>query len=373
MTICMCNQIRIAVGIIEAACEAVQAMPLIVLFPLCQYFLMIVFMLYWIFVALYMAGAGEYVKDDLTQVYTMSWNEDMQKAIVYHFFGLLWNMAFIRHMSILILAGAFGVWYWVPLEDKLQGKFQSEHPAPILASVKRSLCYHTGTIAFGSFIIAVIQFIQYVLEYIKRKQDSQYLKWIIAYIQCLVKCFERLMEYISKCAYIVTACKGNMFCTAAWDAFGFLLRHMGQHIVVQWISEFLMILGKLFVVAATVAACFFLAGTNSDISSPYILLICCALIAYLVVCLFLGVFDVAIDTILVCFCWEKDANGAMENAEGEKKAYGTEGLIKFIAGAQELAEQAKANAGGGKVAPADGEVTKPDEVTQTEAAPASTD
>lgn len=368
MTVCLCKQIRIAVGIIEAACEAVQSMPLIVLFPLCQYGIMLLFMVYWICVALYMASAGDYVKDDLTGVYTMEWNENMQKAIMYHFFGLLWNMAFLRHMTILILAGAFSVWYWTPLDDKLEGKFQSEHPAPILSSVKRSILYHTGTVAFGSFIIAVIQAIQIALEYLKRKQDSEILKYIITYVQCLVKCFERLMEYISKCAYIVTAAKGNMFCTAAWEAFGFLLRHMGQHVVVQWISEFLMILGKLFVVFATVAVCFFMAGSDPNISSPYILLICCACISYLVACLFLGVFDVAIDTILVCFCWEKDANGAMEDSEGNKRAYGTEGLIKFIDGAKQAAEEAKQKAAGGSVAPAPTEENKPDEQTPVQEA-----
>merc|ERR1712164_17787 len=132
---------------------------------------MILFVVYWLFVALFMASSGEYVRDSTTGVYTMEWKDDMQKAMVYHFFGLLWTMAFIRHMTILILAGAFGVWYWTSLPDKKAGKFSELHPTPILSSVKRSFCYHVGTVAFGSFIIAVIQMAQYVLEYIKKKQD----------------------------------------------------------------------------------------------------------------------------------------------------------------------------------------------------------
>jgi len=345
MTICMCKQIRIAVGVIEAACEAVQSMPMIVFFPLASYTLMLVFMVYWVFVALFMASAGDYVRDSTTGVYTMEWEESMQNAILYHFFGLLWNMAFIRHMTILILAGAFGVWYWTSLPDKQAGNFSTLHPRPIMASVWRSIVYHTGSVAFGSFIIAVIQAIQYALEYLKQKQDSEYMKYIIACIQCMVKCFEELMEYISKLAYIVIACKGNMFCTAAWQSFGFMLKHLGQHMIVGYITVFLMALGKMFVTASTLIICYFMAGSNSDISSPYILLIVCVLIAYVVACLFLGVVDVGIDTILVCFCWEQDANGAMENAEGEKMVYGTEGLIKFIDGAKKLADELKANGG----------------------------
>jgi len=345
LTICMCKQIRIAVGIIEAACEAIQSMPLIVLYPLFSYLFMMVFMVYWIFVAAYMASSGEYTKDATTGVYTMTWSDTMQKAAFYHFFGLLWQMAFIRHMTILVLAGAFGAWYWTSQPVKAAGEFTKENPTPILSSLWRSVIYHTGSVAFGSFIIAVLQMIQYMLEYIKKRQDSRFLKWIIAIIQACVKCFERIMEYISKCAYIVIACKGNMFCTAAWESFKFLWNHLGQHAVVNWISAFLLGLGKIFVVASVLSVTFLMAGMNPNISSPYILLLVCLIVAYLVASLFLGVVDTGIDTILVCFCWELDANGAMENEEGEKMIYGTPGLTKFIAGAQATADALKEEGG----------------------------
>merc|ERR1711988_238795 len=144
MTICMCKQIRIAVGIIEAACEAVQTMPLIVFFPLSMYFCMLIFVIYWIIVAMFMASSGDYEKNALG-AYTLVYDETIQQAGWYHFFGLLWMMAFIRHMTILILAGAFGVWYWTSLPDKKAGNF---YPRPILGSVWRSIFYHTGTVAF---------------------------------------------------------------------------------------------------------------------------------------------------------------------------------------------------------------------------------
>merc|ERR1712196_421052 len=123
------------------------------------------------------------------------------------------------------------------------------------------------------------------------------------------------------------------------------MKHMGQHMVVGYITYFLMALGKMFIVCTTLIICYFWAGNTSGISSPYVLLICCVLIAYVVAALFLGVVDVGIDTILVCFCWEQDANGAMENAEGEKMVYGTEGLIQFIDGAKKLADELKESGG----------------------------
>jgi len=346
MTVCLCRQIAIAIKIIEAACDAINDIPSSVYFPLLQYFLMLIFIVYWVLVAAYMMSTGDYKQ--VSGAYTMEWNETMQQAFVYHFFGLLWVMAFIRHMSILILAGAFGTWYWTSIPDKDAGKFQEKHPTPIMSSIWRSNIYHTGTVAFGSFIIAVIQFIQACLEYLKQKQDSEWMQYLISCIQCIVECFERIMEYISRMAYIVTACKGNMFCTAAMESFGFIFKHMGQHAIVGYVTVFLMVLGQLFILCGTVAICFILAGTNSDISSPYVLLIVCGLIAYIVACLFLGVLDTAIDTIMVCFCWEQDANGAMENEEGERMIYGTNDLIQYIDGAKKMADE---HASGGKVHP----------------------
>lgn len=342
MTVCYCEQISIAVGIISAACDAINDVPASIYFPLIQYSIMLAFVVYWVIVAAYMMSTGEYVQT--SGVYSMEWNETMQQAAIYHLFGLLWTLAFMRHMTILILAGSFGTWYWTEIKDKKDGKFDELHPSPVYHSFQRSMAYHTGTVAFGSFIIALIQMAKIVLEYLKEKQDSEWLKYVITCVQCLLDCFERLMEYVSRMAYIVTACKGNMFCTAAMESFGFLFRHMAQHVIVGYITEFLMILGKGFILAGTVAICFLLCGLNSDISSPYILLVVCALIAYFVACLFLGVVDTAIDTIMVCFCWEKDANGAMENQAGEKAFYGTEELIQFVEGAKTAAAKHLAGA-----------------------------
>jgi len=331
-----------------------------VFFPLLQYFIMALIMIYWVTIAALMMSTGNYTQ--VAGVYSMEWDETMQQAAAYHFFGLLWTMSFLRHLTIITLAGSFGTWYWTSIPDKDAGKFSELHPTPVYSSLCRSVVYHWGTVAFGSFIIAVLQFIQYVLEYLKQKADSDLLYYVITCVQCLVECFERCMEFLSKMAYIVTACKGNMFCTAAFAAFHFLLKHMGQTAVVGYITTFLMILGKGFVLGGTIGICFVIAGTDSNISSPYMLLVVCAIIAYLVACLFLGVVDAAIDTIMVCFCWEQDANGQMEDAAGNKMVYGTKDLIQYIDGAKALAQNLE---GGATVAPAPVEVDVPAEAAAT--------
>jgi len=212
MTVCLCRQLRIAVGIIQEACMAIQAAPSVLFFPLFQYIILCGFLVYWLVVAVYMASCGTYSKTT-AGAYTYTFSDDMMKVIVYHFFGLLWTVSFLRHMTILILAGVFCSYYWTPLSDKNAGNYPA---SPVLASMWRSVRYHSGTVAFGSFLVAMVQFAQACVEYIRRnycKEDDRLMQYLACCVQCILACFERCIEYISRNAYIVTAAKGNMFCT----------------------------------------------------------------------------------------------------------------------------------------------------------------
>jgi hypothetical protein len=331
MVICLCKKIRIAIGIVKEACEAVTSMPLIVLFPLVQYAVLLVFICYWVVVAGYMASTGKVTSstDSDTGVTTYGYEleEDMTNALLYHFFGLLWNMAFLRHFTILVIAGAVGSWYWTPYED---GEKKGLPTAPVLQSACRSLRYHIGTVAFGSFIIAVIEAIQVVMEYIKKKymDENACLKCIGSYISCCLECFKRMIEFLSRNAYIITAVKGKNFCSAAWEAFNFIMDNLTQITAVNWISAYLMLLGKVFVCAGTVIIAYILAVTDDDVSSVIMLLVVVGLISYLIASMFLGVFETAIDTILLCFMWESQAKGSFIGG----KVYATEHLNCFIEG-----------------------------------------
>jgi len=306
-------------------------------------------------VAGYMASTGKVTQgtDSTTgaTTYGYEFEDDMTNALLYHFFALLWNMAFIRHFTILVIAGAVGSWYWTPYVD---GDKQNLPSAMVYGSACRSLRYHIGTVAFGSFIIAVIEAIQVVMEYIKRKylDENSCLKCIGSYIQCCLDCFKRIMEFISRNAYIITACKGKNFCSAAWEAFNFIMDNLSQVAAVNWISAYLMFLGKVFIVAGTVVIAYFLATTDDDISSVIVLLIVVAIIAYCVASIFLSVFETAIDTILLCFSWESSAKGSFIGGH----VYATEHLNCFIEGINVEAQTNSAT----KVEPVNPDGTKKD-------------
>lgn len=62
-----------------------------------------------------------------------------------------------RYVSI---SGAVAHYYWAG------GERSKMPPAPLLRSVRNTLTYHLGSIAFGSFVIALLQFVRMVFEWV---------------------------------------------------------------------------------------------------------------------------------------------------------------------------------------------------------------
>jgi choline transporter-like protein 2/4/5 len=60
--------------------------------------------------------------------------------------------------------------------------------------------------AFGSLIIAVVQFIRAVLMWCQRRlkgAENKFLVFILGCLQCCFACVERFLKFINKNAYIM--------------------------------------------------------------------------------------------------------------------------------------------------------------------------
>jgi choline transporter-like protein 2/4/5 len=79
----------------------------------------------------------------------MYWQPQTRYVVIYHTFGLFWVNAFLISCSQFIVAAAAAVWYFSFSSDT-KGK------GSICTGIKWILIYHFGSIAFGSFIIAVV-------------------------------------------------------------------------------------------------------------------------------------------------------------------------------------------------------------------------
>jgi len=119
---------------------------------------------------------------------------------LYNVFMLFWGLCFCSALGEMVLAGAFSSWYWTLKK--------SDVPAlPVLTSIGRTIRYHTGTLAFGSLIIAIIKMIRLMLQYIQDKleekgADNPVVKAILCICKCCFWCLEKFMKFINRSFFL---------------------------------------------------------------------------------------------------------------------------------------------------------------------------
>ena len=120
-------------------------------------------------------------------------------------------MNIVSGICQMTLAGVFASWYFARRKPKDIPKFA-------LWRGFKNIFWHFGTIVFGGFIIAVVQILRTILNYIDKKTkryQNGVIKVIIICFKCCLWCMEKCLKYISQNAYIITAMYGYGFIRAA--------------------------------------------------------------------------------------------------------------------------------------------------------------
>ena len=113
-------------------------------------------------------------------------------------FGILWLTQFIIASQHVVIAGAIATWFFTRDKSRLG--------LPIGKSVWRLVRYHLGSVAFGSLIVALIKAVRLILKWVEKKiKKHKTLAWckpILLCCQCCLWCFEKVIKFINKNAYI---------------------------------------------------------------------------------------------------------------------------------------------------------------------------
>lgn len=220
----------------------------------------------------------------------------------------------------MIIAGAVAAWFFTRNKTRLE--------QPIWNSLINLLRYHIGTVAFGSFLIAIVQFIRVIfkaIEYSLRDPGNSVTKCLLVSCQCCLSCFERFLQYLTRNAYIETAMNGYSFCTAGRKAFSLLASNALRVFAINSVGDFVLLLGKLFVVLSTVLIGMELIQKKEGIHHTWIPLALAGIFAYLVSHCFITVFEMTIDTIFLCFCEDCEQNDGIT-----RPYFMSRGLMEFV-------------------------------------------
>lgn len=223
------------------------------------------------------------------------------------FFVFLWNNALFVAVGQCVLAGAVGVWFFTPNEEK------GSKPC-IKHSIYNTFRYHLGSVAFGAFLVALVQFIRAVIKYYEKQAQAaknRVLVILLKICQCCLWCFEKCLKFLNKNAYIQIALMGTPFCTSAKNAFWLILRNAARFGVVAVLGSMINAIGFLFIVTSSVGLGYLIISGLHPYMSPAINLAIYGFVSYLVASLFMSVFGMAVDTTLQCFiaCEEMGLGG----------------------------------------------------------------
>jgi choline transporter-like protein 2/4/5 len=231
-------------------------------------------------------------------------------------FMFFWLINFVRALAEMTLAGTFAHWYFSRHDP------QSMPKCPLWHSFFRAAFYHIGSLAFGSLLIALLQWLRSILEWIDtklKKYDNAFVRCCVRCCCCCMWCLEKFLKFLNRNAFIMIAIYGQNFCSAAHSAFYLLLRNAVRLVVVDKVTDFILLVGKLIVMALCGFACFlYLEGyifaetfwSEYHPSVHYVIVPVTLVIigSSLIAGLFASVYEMGVDTIFLCFLEDLERN-----------------------------------------------------------------
>uniref|UniRef100_A0A672TAX2 Choline transporter-like protein n=1 Tax=Sinocyclocheilus grahami TaxID=75366 RepID=A0A672TAX2_SINGR len=327
------KRLLIAIALIKEASKAIGHVMSSLFYPLLTFALLFLVIAYWAITAVFLSTSSEPVykvfnttecmysrdtcKPEVSCLFAFYGGETLyhKYLILFQFYNLFlffWCANFVTALGQVTLAGAFASYYWA-------FKKPDDIPAyPVFNSLGRALRYHTGSLAFGSLILAIVQVIRVILEYLDQKlkgAQNKCAKFLLSCLKCCFWCLEKCIKFLNRNAYIMVAIYGKNFCTSAKDAFFLLMRNIVRVAVLDKVTDFLLFLGKLLVVGIVgICSFFFFTGKikifYQSNCNNYISLHLQTVVfgAYLIAHGFFSVYAMCVDTLFLCFLEDLERN-----------------------------------------------------------------
>jgi len=214
--------------------------------------------------------------------------------------------------QFVIIVGA-STWFFT--WEKEKGESEGDGDANLSLGLHWCWRYHLGSLAYGSFILAVIWFMQLVLALCKKaaknsgEDKNALVSCIIKCAECCLQCLKKSVEYVNENAYIELALRGENFCTCAKDGVCLMLKHASRFFFTSGLGRTMGLLGKGLICAVNCLFIFVLLendSLNPDLISPVGPLFVVFTFTYLTADVFTDIFAIAADTFLHCFIMEED-------------------------------------------------------------------
>ncbi|NXA57807.1 CTL2 protein, partial [Mohoua ochrocephala] len=359
------KRILIAIALIKEASRAIGHVMSSLLFPLCTFFLLCLCIAYWASTAVFLSTSNEAVykvfnesacpfsgqtcrpetfnTSNVTKLCPdaqclfafyggeTAYHKYLIALQFFNVFMFFWLANFVIALGQVTLAGAFASYYWA-------FKKPDDMPAfPLFSAFGRALRYHTGSLAFGSLVLAIVQVIRVTLEYLDHRlkaAENKFAKFLLSCLKCCFWCLEKFIKFLNRNAYIMIAIYGTNFCTSARNAFFLLMRNIIRVAVLDKVTDFLFFLGKLLIVGSVGILAFFfftqriklVQDTAPPLNYYWVPILTVIVGSYLIAHGFFSVYGMCVDTLFLCFLEDLERN----DGSAEKPYFMSQDLRKLL-------------------------------------------
>jgi choline transporter-like protein 2/4/5 len=315
MIVCGYSQLKTAIDVIDAAADFLAKTKRIVLVPITFFVVTMIVLAIWLGAVMCVMSMGEVTaKNNQQKDISYGNDEKLQKKVFYllcfMFFGLLWIVNFLKAQSSFITMVSACTYYFDSNAEK-------DGSADVGLGIKFAFMFHAGSIAMGSFIIALIQFIRITFAILAEQAqnasgDNAAVKIMIKVGECCLKCIEKIVDYINTMAYGYIAVSGDSFCSSAWNGFLLNMKFGLEFAWANFIASTFILLGKVGITVLNCFSCYMImkhiTHDLDEITSTAAPLAIVALVTFAATNIFLSLFDEAVLAMLVCLCVDKELN-----------------------------------------------------------------
>uniref|UniRef100_A0ABM5G8T4 Choline transporter-like protein n=3 Tax=Pogona vitticeps TaxID=103695 RepID=A0ABM5G8T4_9SAUR len=326
------KNIHLTIHMFQVANKITGNVPSVFWQPLWTFIILILFWVYWVAVLLSLGTAGDAQVISRGQVeYKIRFG--IRYMWWYHLVGLIWTSEFILACQQMTVAGAVVTCFF--------NRNKSKPPShPVLSSISILFCYHLGTVVKGSLIIPIVRVPRIILlsvSDILKKKENACARCMFKCCCCCFWCLERSLRYLHQNAYTATFINGTNFCTSARDAVLILSKNPPDTIAINCFCDFIICLGKVFVVCFTVFGGLMAFNYHRDLHVWVVPLLLIAFLAYLVAHGFLSVFQTILDVLFLCFAVDIETN----DGSPEKPYFMDQELMTVVYQSCKLAQEIK--------------------------------
>jgi len=355
----MVCRIRLAIAVNQVACMFLYSNPQVLLVPIIQNFIGTIWILVWMFCAAFLLSqvaedivpttafatyAEAYGTADVEGKCTNFWPpgdvfvDDSAETCSgatplcykcssprfvfdwkfgYSFFSFLWHNFFFVAVGQCTIAGAVGIWFFTAKGEKWK-------KSTVLVGWKNAVFHHTGSLAFGSLILAIVVWLKYFMTWLAqqaKQTKNKVMELVCKILAYVLYCFEKCVKFLNKNAYIQIALMGTNFCKSAKNAFFLILRNFARFGIIAMLAHIVHFIGMVLITAATAVLGYLILGAMYPDVNPIVPTICYTFIGWMTAKLFIGTFGLAVDATLQCFIAAEEMDAGNDFAPGPLKEF----------------------------------------------------